>query len=839
MMDTTFGKSPEELSTKSSDGAYEDDDILQIPFSATKLRHSLSEGSRPVHKPVNGYNRMHSFHSTLADDDWKEGVSLENSKSDARFLPADFTETLLKDFPRLHKNGYQSHSFDEDIFDEAADKFSTGFFSESEIDDIPRSSLFRRAGLRRSTSHVEPQRAASRQDWKPETAVKKTDESSSRKAKIEELLRLKKQLEELKSWQANSESKQRSRDNRKDTLQEKETSKDDVDDLFESRLKVIKEKGKMKRRRLSTSKRTNSLSSKLMEELLEEEEEIPADSETTTPEKDSSKSSGKCRTRSSSDVENSVSPSSLRRESLDETFKLADRLGTKPWQDDFKHSLFNRHEDLSLRKKSLEKPLGERKLSLNTDDTASSPARNGDFRRSYSTSFDLNGIDRDLRESLQRRASKHSEKDDTGSGCDVSNARWKSQRHDGGLRRNDKQKDACSFHTEDVSSSLTSDGFKTSFNLRKERDRSREDLQQNRKPQERNGKQSFLHDRYGMDDIFKKFSFRGIPRMDFFEHESFARDDRRKKLMEEIGGIQRHLADITKYELRGRRQRPKQVDKDEIAWKEELGELGTRRSSSVVDLQAERSSLINHLKELLCQKQEREEEIRKKLDRSKQEECPDSTEKEKDEMTSDFPTKEEHKDKDKITGCDEDENKETIQRLPDEDEVSFILRSAGAEHYIPITKKNEITIDKLYQFMPADFAELGITNPDLQQRLQEEIDKHFVEQKNAQLKAAELESTKEGHKSKFSEGGGGASGACSGSSTPSTPIVDAPEGYEPDVPVHVTAECVICLDRQSNLLFLNCGHVCCCYDCSVDLTLCPLCRAEIAAKLIMNDSLPE
>lgn len=47
------------------------------------------------------------------------------------------------------------------------------------------------------------------------------------------------------------------------------------------------------------------------------------------------------------------------------------------------------------------------------------------------------------------------------------------------------------------------------------------------------------------------------------------------------------------------------------------------------------------------------------------------------------------------------------QRLNDEDEVSFILRSAGAEHYIPITKKNEITIDKLYQFMPADFAEVS------------------------------------------------------------------------------------------------------------------------------------
>lgn len=47
----------------------------------------------------------------------------------------------------------------------------------------------------------------------------------------------------------------------------------------------------------------------------------------------------------------------------------------------------------------------------------------------------------------------------------------------------------------------------------------------------RKGKQSVRPDRFGVDDIFKKFS---IPSRDFFEDEFFASDWKRHRLIEEV-----------------------------------------------------------------------------------------------------------------------------------------------------------------------------------------------------------------------------------------------------------------------------------------------------------------
>lgn len=39
--------------------------------------------------------------------------------------------------------------------------------------------------------------------------------------------------------------------------------------------------------------------------------------------------------------------------------------------------------------------------------------------------------------------------------------------------------------------------------------------------------------------------------------------------------------------------------------------------------------------------------------------------------------------------------------------------------------------------------------------------------------------------------------------------------------------CVICLENDYNAVFLQCGHMCCCMNCSSHLTNCPLCRRRI------------
>jgi hypothetical protein len=40
--------------------------------------------------------------------------------------------------------------------------------------------------------------------------------------------------------------------------------------------------------------------------------------------------------------------------------------------------------------------------------------------------------------------------------------------------------------------------------------------------------------------------------------------------------------------------------------------------------------------------------------------------------------------------------------------------------------------------------------------------------------------------------------------------------------------CVICLDSRISTVFLECGHMACCGDCSLQVVSCPLCRRPIS-----------
>ncbi|XP_023599291.1 E3 ubiquitin-protein ligase LRSAM1 [Myotis lucifugus] len=64
---------------------------------------------------------------------------------------------------------------------------------------------------------------------------------------------------------------------------------------------------------------------------------------------------------------------------------------------------------------------------------------------------------------------------------------------------------------------------------------------------------------------------------------------------------------------------------------------------------------------------------------------------------------------------------------------------------------------------------------------------------------------------------------------------ELPESARPSAPpaeLEVqTSECVVCMEREAQMIFLNCGHVCCCLQCCQPLRTCPLCRQEIAQRL--------
>uniref|UniRef100_A0A671QZY5 RING-type domain-containing protein n=1 Tax=Sinocyclocheilus anshuiensis TaxID=1608454 RepID=A0A671QZY5_9TELE len=60
--------------------------------------------------------------------------------------------------------------------------------------------------------------------------------------------------------------------------------------------------------------------------------------------------------------------------------------------------------------------------------------------------------------------------------------------------------------------------------------------------------------------------------------------------------------------------------------------------------------------------------------------------------------------------------------------------------------------------------------------------------------------------------------------TPLTPTAPSPDRFS-------SSECVVCMEHESQVIFLPCGHVCCCQTCSNALQSCPLCRGSISQRV--------
>jgi len=50
--------------------------------------------------------------------------------------------------------------------------------------------------------------------------------------------------------------------------------------------------------------------------------------------------------------------------------------------------------------------------------------------------------------------------------------------------------------------------------------------------------------------------------------------------------------------------------------------------------------------------------------------------------------------------------------------------------------------------------------------------------------------------------------------------------------IYEVHECVVCLENNPNIIFLPCGHLCTCQNCSIRLmNKCPLCRRKISRMM--------
>lgn len=136
----------------------------------------------------------------------------------------------------------------------------------------------------------------------------------------------------------------------------------------------------------------------------------------------------------------------------------------------------------------------------------------------------------------------------------------------------------------------------------------------------------------------------------------------------------------------------------------------------------------------------------------------------------------------------------------------------GVVHCIPfLSKLWQSNTCNIADLTDADFEEAGIKIAIDRENILLSI-REFLEQQNKAKKAAEVPV-------ELAEEVVPTAPEYASTSRPQSPSVD------------LVSECVICMDNPSKIVFLPCGHLCCCTDCDGSVELCPMCRATIERRI--------
>ncbi|XP_042819263.1 E3 ubiquitin-protein ligase LRSAM1 isoform X2 [Panthera tigris] len=152
-----------------------------------------------------------------------------------------------------------------------------------------------------------------------------------------------------------------------------------------------------------------------------------------------------------------------------------------------------------------------------------------------------------------------------------------------------------------------------------------------------------------------------------------------------------------------------------------------------------------------------------------------------------------------------------------ERQLAALLVDLSAEHYLPIFAHHRISLETLSRMSPGDLAKVGVSEAGLQHEILRRVRELLGA---ARIQPEPLNPPK---------------GEVPGAMEVPTAPEELPESVSPSAPpaeLEVpTSECVVCLEQEAQMIFLNCGHVCCCQQCCQPLRTCPLCRQEIVQRL--------
>ncbi|KAF1377178.1 hypothetical protein PFLUV_G00197900 [Perca fluviatilis] len=177
-----------------------------------------------------------------------------------------------------------------------------------------------------------------------------------------------------------------------------------------------------------------------------------------------------------------------------------------------------------------------------------------------------------------------------------------------------------------------------------------------------------------------------------------------------------------------------------------------------------------------------------------------------------------------------------MQETGVEKELVNLLCKLSAQHYLPILAHHRVTTKALRHMNSSDLKKLGINEIGIQKALLDWAQEHYPEgacKAVQQDEGAEIAPTAPPLSSPLSFPSTSTIQMPSPPLTPGTPVtpsapspVDGPGG----------SECVVCMETGSQVIFLPCGHACCCQVCSGALQNCPLCRGNISQRIRLYHS---
>ncbi|XP_043094923.1 E3 ubiquitin-protein ligase LRSAM1 isoform X2 [Puntigrus tetrazona] len=153
-------------------------------------------------------------------------------------------------------------------------------------------------------------------------------------------------------------------------------------------------------------------------------------------------------------------------------------------------------------------------------------------------------------------------------------------------------------------------------------------------------------------------------------------------------------------------------------------------------------------------------------------------------------------------------------------DLGSLLCKLSAQHYLPIIAHHRITAEALRHMTARDLRKLGINEVGVQKALL-----HWARERT--LSDPLPKTAKEMQEAGPSTPSAPLQQQLTPPLTPSTPLT--PTAPSPDR--WSSSECVVCMERESQVIFLPCGHVCCCQTCSDALQSCPLCRGSLSQRV--------